>query len=372
MKIKEFSKKQKAVMLILIMILLLLLFVAGFVFSKLNKLGNNNVVVDETIVEESVAEEEEEEEIILVTDEEAESLGEAEVILPEVDVKSDKDVFNILLLGTDERTKPFSTTSRADSIMILSLDKGNNTMKLVSLQRGMGFPILEGQYKGEYDWLTHLFRYGGADLMLRSIRECLNVDVEYYVRVNTYTFQELVNVVGGVDIEMTEAEVEAFNRISEYNKQLQRVQVGMNHLDGYTALTYSRLRSTDSDWKRVQRQRNVLESIASSAKEMTLLELNGLLDTMLPLVQTNLTTLDILGLLSYAPAVLGMEMEQMTIPVKGTYGSMKGLGGRNLYAVDFQENSKILHEFLYGVEAEENQEASSAAESSAAADIKVN
>ena len=81
---------------------------------------------------------------------------------------------------------------------------------------------------------------------------------------------------------------------------------------------------------------------------MNLLELNSMLDTVLPLIQTNLTTTDILGLITYAPAVLGQEFDQMTIPVQGTYGSMKGLGGRNLYAVDFQTNSEILHEFLYG------------------------
>lgn len=65
-------------------------------------------------------------------------------------------------------------------------------------------------------------------------------------------------------------------------------------------------------------------------------------------VQTNLTTMDILGLIGYAPAVLGEDFEQMTIPAKGTYGSMKGMGGRNLYVVDFRTNSEILHEFLYG------------------------
>ena len=188
--------------------------------------------------------------------------------------------------------------------------------------------------------------------MLKSIREVLNIDVEYYVRVNTCTFQELIDSVGGVDVELTQAEVDALNRIGEYNKKIQKLIIGKNHLDGYNALTYSRLRSTDSDWKRVQRQRNVIQSVVSSAGDMSLIELNNMLDTVLPLVQTNLTTMDILGLITYAPAVLGQEFEQMTIPAKGTYGSMKGLGGRNLYAVDFQENSKILHDFLYGVEEE--------------------
>jgi len=348
MKIKSFMKKHKVLISILLLILIIILFLIGFIVSKLGKLEYNDGTLSETVVEEQQEEVEEN----LISDEEAESLGEAEVILSDAELKSDEDVFNILLLGTDERIKQFSTNARADSIMILSLDKKNNTMKLVSLQRGMGFPILEGQYEGEYDWLTHLFRYGGADLMLKSIREVLNINVEHYVRVNTCTFQELLDAVGGVDVELTQTEVDALNRIGEYNKKIQKLTVGKNHLDGYNALTYSRLRSTDSDWKRVQRQRNVIQSVVSSAGDMSLMDINNLLDTVLPLVQTNLTTMEILGLIPYAPAVLGREFEQMTIPAKGTYGSMKGLGGRNLYAVDFQENSKILHEFLYGAEAE--------------------
>lgn len=83
---------------------------------------------------------------------------------------------------------------------------------------------------------------------------------------------------------------------------------------------------------------------------MSLLELNSMLDEVLPLVQTNLTSTDILGLVGFAPAVLGKDFEQMTIPVKGPYGSMKGMGDRNLYAVDFKKNSEVLQEFLYGRE----------------------
>lgn len=342
---KAFCKKHKKLIAVVVVIFLLVLIVLGYIYLKLKKLNYDDGTVTEE-VEEIVVEES------LVTDEEAEDLGEAEVILSDAEMQSDEDVFNILLLGTDERTTKFNTNARADTIMILSLDKKNNTTKLVSLQRGMGFPILEGKYEGEYDWITHLFRYGGADLMLRSIREVLNVEVEHYVRVNIRTFDQLIDSVGGVNVELTAEEAAAINEQAKINTEVQKVNEGTNSLNGYTAMTYCRLRSLDSDWKRVQRQRNVVQALASSAKDMSLKELNDMLDTVLPLVQTNLDILDIVGLISYAPAVLGMEMEQMTIPVKGTYGSMKGLGGRNLYAVDFDENSKILHEFLYGVEAE--------------------
>ena len=360
---RYFPQKRKILISLLLPILLFILLCIGFILSKLGKLEYNDGRISEQVVEEqqeviivddlgeSVAESDEVQEDNLISDEEADMLGEAEVVLSDAEVMSDADIFNILLLGTDERTAKFSANARADSIMILSLNKKENTMKLVSLQRGMGFPVLEGQYEGEYDWITHLFRYGGADLMLKSIRQVLNVDVEYYVRVNAHTFSQLIDSVGGVDVELTATEVAGLNGEVRTNARTKnKVYEGLNHLDGYDAMAYCRLRYTDSDWKRVQRQRNVIQSVVSSAGDMSLLKINNMLDTVLPLVQTNLTTMDILGLVPYVPAVLGQEFDQMTIPAQGTYGSMKGLGGRNLYAVDFQENSEILHEFLYGVE----------------------
>lgn len=358
-KMKTHTKMQKILFIILLIILLIMGTCIVYVLSKLSKLSYDDGIVTEHILREDVASdnfstvevpsEEVEETEILISDEEAADLGEAEVILSDVELKSDKDVFNILLLGTDERKKEFSTNARADSIMILSLNKRNKTIKLVSLQRGMGVPVLEGQYEGQYDWITHIFRYGGAALMLKTVREVLNVDVEYYVRVNFNTFSELIDAVGGVDIVLTEMEAAGLNGEVRTNAMTkQRVSAGENHLDGYDALQYARLRYTDSDWKRVERQRNVIQSIVSATEDMGLLQIDDMLDVILPLVQTNLTSTDILGLISYAPAVLGHNFEQMTIPVKGSYGSMKGMGDRNLYAVDFQTNSDILREFLYG------------------------
>lgn len=379
---KAFMKKHKVITCMVLFLMIFVIAVGGFVISKLQKLDYHDGTVatesaeltedvsqeiSETGEEQELSEEvvdwqeaanvegeelsENEEETTLLSEDEIASLEETEVVLADAEWTFDEDVFNILLLGTDERTGGFSTNARADSIMILSLNKRDNTMKLVSLQRGMGFPVLEGQYAGQYDWLTHLFRYGGADLMLKSVREVLHVDVDYYVRVNFNTFAQLVDSVGGVDVELTAAEVAGLNGEVKTNARVKnKVHEGMNHLDGYDALQYSRLRYTDSDWKRVQRQRNVIQSVVASAKDMNLLELNKMLDEVLPLVQTNLKTTDILGMISYAPAVLGQEFDQMTIPVSGTYGSMRGMGGRVLYAVDFQKNSEILHEFLYGAE----------------------
>lgn len=347
-----FKKHKKTTAFLIFFGILVLLFLAVvlFVKSKLDKINydDGSVNVQESEVEtETEPETEEEQEII--SDEEMAGLEEKDISMSDMEIFSDSDVYNILLLGTDERTKKFSTNARSDSMMLLSLDKNNKSIKLVSLERGMGVPILEGQYEGQYDWLTHCFRYGGAQLVLKEVQECLRVDVDRYVRVNFNTFAQLIDSVGGVDIELTALEAQGLNGEVRTNARTKhKVQEGMNHLDGYDALQYSRLRYIDSDWKRVQRQRNVIQSVTKQLKGMNLLEINSALDTVLPLVQTNLTQEEILDLAFFAPNVLGTDIEQMTIPAKGTYGSMKGMGGRSLYAVDFEENAKILKEFLYG------------------------
>ena len=257
-----------------------------------------------------------------------------------------EDVVNILLVGTDERVEDFSVNARSDSMIILSLNKKAKTIKLVSLQRGMGVQILDGIYAGEYDWLTHVFRYGGAELLMQTIQECLNVDVSRYVRVNLNTMEQGINVLGGVDIELTAPEAKYFTGDPMPGKRV--YHAGLTHLNGREALGYARLREIDDDWHRVQRQRNVIVQCFNKLKGSNLLELNSIVDQVLPLIKTNLSKTEIASLLMMAPGFLSASVDQMTIPKAGTFTSMEGMEGRILYDVDFETNSAILYDFLYG------------------------
>lgn len=264
------------------------------------------------------------------------------------EIYKDKRFLNILLIGTDERTESFSENARGDSCMILSIGKKDGSLKLASLERGMGVPILEGKYKGQYDWLTHTFRYGGADLMMREVRECFKVDVERYIRVNFTTFKKGIDSVGGIDITLTAAEAAYVNA----GTGRKTYTAGTNHLDSTAALVYARCRHIDSDWHRIERQRNVIQAVVTKTKDLSIGELNTLLNNVLPLVQTNLTRLEITELLLSAPKYRGVQIKQMTVPISGSYGGMRGLGGRSLFSVDFDTNAKALREFIYGVTAE--------------------
>ena len=279
-------------------------------------------------------------------------------------------MLNILLVGTDERTEAvndadafthlnqldgtedtteFSDDARSDSMILVSLDIKDHVIRLVSIERGTGVPILLDGYEGQYDWITHTFRYGGAKLTMKTIEDCFNVQVDHYVRVNFNSFVQIVDAVGGVDLDITEMEAKALNWEVPSNSMLivNHVDPGPNHFDGYTALQYARLRKIDNDWKRVERQRTVIKAVLDQVQNASVMELDNLLNTILPLIQTNFTKSEIAALLVQLPGFLGCDVQQMSMPLQGTYGIRTGMDDRLMYDPDWVVNIKALQDFLY-------------------------
>lgn len=348
----KWMKKHKVLTTILVLLLLLILSVFWFIWAKLDLIVYEYEIDTSPYVDYEVdyATETLAPEDMILTDADMAGLEQVETPpqIPESEIWGDESVLNILLLGTDERLTELSPAARSDSMILVSIDRDAKTVKLVSLQRGMGVPVLEGEYEGQYDWLTHIFRYGGAELVRKTVETCFRVNVDYYVRVNMYSMRNIVDLVGGVDITLTDPEVAYFSRRYGDGTITFQAQKGVNHMNGAEALVYARLRSIDSDFRRVERQRKVIMAVVEQMKDASLLTLNDMADQVLPLIQTNMTKSQIAELIFYAPTFLGSEFSQMTIPAEGTYGGMIGMGGRSLFAVDFEVNSEILLDFLYG------------------------
>lgn len=239
MKGKYEKKKKfgvlKVILIVLLILLLLVLAVVGLAYgyyrSKINMLQEDTPVTgtlstqDEIEINNNAQDYAEEIQNML----DSETLPTIEVTESTMSVKEDGEVINILLIGTDDRTRDFSTNARGDSCMLFSVNTHGDhpVISLVSFERGMGVPILDGQYKGQWDWLTHTFRYGGAELMLREIQECFKVDVDYYVRVNHHAFEAGIDALGGVDVYFDEAEATYFRN----GHVSPDIYPGMNHLD---------------------------------------------------------------------------------------------------------------------------------------------
>lgn len=254
------------------------------------------------------------------------------------------NVLNILLLGTDERSDEYSDEARSDCMIVLSINKKTKKIRLVSLERAIGVPV-PGR---EDDWLTHTFAYGGAALTLKTVQECFELNIDRYVRVNFNSFEQIIDAIGGVDIDLTELEVQGLNGEIHTNAiTKQKVHVGVNHLDGYDALQYARQRFIDSDWKRIERQRNVIIAAFKELKTMSVFKWNDLMSTAFPLVQTNFTKSEITSLMLVVPGFVNSEIEQMSLPAQGTYGSVYTSDERSLLDLDWETNIAILKKFLY-------------------------
>ena len=329
-----------------LILLLLVGTVVGFVWSKLRLIDYSDGSVQETVPqnglagnpEDTVPEETFEEYVVDYAGlEEMQTLP----VIPEREIVRSDDVINILVLGTDSYDGALTKYARSDAMILVSINKTDKTVKLVSLERGMGVYMETGEKAGEWDLLTHAFRWGGAKLVCDCVEAHLRVEVDHYVRVTFNTVVTVVDAIGGIDVELTENEAWA---LREHNNSL---TAGKNHMDGETALRFARLRKIDSDWQRVERQRKVILAAVEALKGANLKQLNTLLDTTLPLIQTDMTMLEITELMLYAPNFLQSEFDQMTIPKQGTYGYKNGITG---FAVDYEVNSQILKDFLYGVE----------------------
>lgn len=327
----KWINRHKILAVFLLTILLLIGMVIGYVVSKLSLINYD----DGSSVEDFQEEIEEDPGIDYSGLEEMEDYP----VIPDAEIQKDDDVVNILLLGTDSYDGTLTEYARSDCMILVSINKNEKTVKLVSLERGMGVFMETGEKAGQWDLLTHAFRWGGAKLVSDCVEEHLRVEVDHYVRVTFTTVQTVVDAIGGIDIEMSEAEAWALD------DKFPTIQPGMNHLNGKQALAFARLRSIDSDWRRVERQRKVILAAVDALKDASLKQLNNLLDETLPLIQTDMSMLEIADLMLYAPNFLQSEFDQTTIPKQGTYGYKKGING---FAVDYEVNSQILHDFLYG------------------------
>lgn len=278
-------------------------------------------------------------------------------VIPDSEVNQDQNVRNILIIGTDERTADFNYAARSDCMILVSINTDLQTVRLVSFERAVGVPILEGEYEGQYDLLTHIFRWGGSELLVKTIEHCFKIDIDNYVRVNFSSVRNVVDAIGGIDVYLTAAEANGINcdvYDDYYLKKEYIMTEGMNHLNGSAALAFARLRNIDSDWQRVERQRKVILAVVEKLKGSSLIELNDLADEVLPMIQTDMTKLDIAKLVLYAPSFLQSEFDQMTIPKQGTYGGMAIRTPGGAFAVDYEINNDLLYRFLYeGVSSEE-------------------
>ena len=243
------------------------------------------------------------------------------IYFPDIEPVRRPGVINVLFLGTDFAVGAEGNRGRADSNMLCSLDTRSGAIRLVSFERGIGVPV---PGRGS-DLLTHAYHWGGPELSQSIIAQMFAVTVDGYAQVDFSAFADVIDAIGGVDVELTEMEAKALNGAIATNVWAWvEVHEGMNHLCGHDALEYCRLRSIDSDWHRQMRQRKVLEQIQKSCRKMSPLRLVKLAGEVLPMIHTNLGRDDVKAILRALPKLMRGDVAQLQVPDKnGSHGTVR-------------------------------------------------
>lgn len=217
-------------------------------------------------------------------------------------------VTNIALFGVDARDD--SDTGRSDAMMVVTVDMIHGDLKMTSLLRDSKVPI-EGH--GETK-LNHAYAYGGPELAVKTINQNFDLDIREFVTVNFNQLADIVDAVGGVTIDITEAERGQINHnMEEIAPDHATVDgTGAVLLDGTQAVAYSRIRSIDSDNARTDRQQEVLNAVFVSVKTMNPLRFPKFVHDFSEVADTSISSLDVLKLV---PILLrNPELETYTIP----------------------------------------------------------
>ena len=265
-----------------------------------------------------------------------------------------KGITNILLVGTDAR--PGESSSRTDSMMILTIDSTHKSVKLTSLARDT-YVQLPGKHKSK---LNTAYFWGQEPMLFETIENEFGVDVDKIVQVDFNALMSIVDVLGGVEVNVPENNIKEINKYSKQSYKLydspnkgefQKItHSGTQLLNGYQTLGFARVRKVDSAISRDERQQEVLVAIADKLKSMSPTKYPKLLNSILPYVKTNLSSSEImkLGLTALKIIGSGHDIKRGEFPiiddvhVKG--GIYKNAGWVWLYDVN---STVVLRDFIY-------------------------
>ena len=209
-------------------------------------------------------------------------------------LKSGADqIENFVILGTDIGNY---IGKAADTIIIVSVDRVHNKVKLISVARDTYAYVPE---RGGYTKLAWTHMYGGAELTLHTLNTNLYLNLRDYVRVDIDQLPQLVNLVGGVDMSITQVEADYMNRHYHSSPEKAHFIAGLNHFNGEDVVVFSRMRKSDandSDNNRTSRQRLVLETLLNKVKTLSYTDYPAIIRAGMGLCTTSYSNTDITGL----------------------------------------------------------------------------
>jgi len=263
----------------------------------------------------------------------------------------DQGWWNILLLGGDSRAD--GKYDRTDAIIILSVNPTTGNVKLASIMRDTWISM----YGVGSNRINTACKFGGPELVMRTINENFGMNISDYVLVNMAAFKDIVDVLGGITLNITDREQYFINEQIIYNYRELGIKeepakletYGENTLlDGNQALAYVRLRHIDNDYMRTGRQRDALVAIARKLQnEGSITTIASVVLTLLGYVETNLSLQELLQLCSIGFKLDMDEVDQLRLPVDGTFITGEVVPGAWAIQPDYKKNAQALYDYIY-------------------------
>ena len=263
-------------------------------------------------------------------------IGQAEAI------PTGKNVINVLLVGQDRREG--EARMHSDSMILCTINKTTKTLTMTSFMRDM-WVYIPDHYN---ERINVPYMIGGFDLLNATLDYNFGVKADYNVEIDFAGFMSAIDLIGGIDIELTEAEASYLNRRGNWDieeNQNWQLTEGVNHLTGSQALAYSRIRAIGDDFGRTNRQRIVLNELLNKAKAMPATELYDLVKAVIPLMYTDMTNPQIMGLmLEVVPMLSDLKVVSQRIPMDGQFSFAKKNYAEviELSPANFEANKQLL------------------------------
>lgn len=266
------------------------------------------------------------------------------------EVQHEEGYTNVALFGLDSRENDLGKGNRSDTIMIASLNNDTKEVKLVSIYRDTLLKLDDDSYNKA----NAAYSFGGPEGAVSMINRNLDMNIEKYVTVNFNALVDVIDAIGGLDLDLTHDEVVHMNNYcvetskvtgKSYEKIEPEVE-GTYHLNGVQAVSYSRIRYTaGGDFKRAERQRLVLQKIADKAQNMSVGTVNKIIDSVFPQISTNFTLAEMIG---YAKNLTKYKLgDSLGFPSENTTDMLNEVGSV-VIPNTLSSNVLEVHQFLFG------------------------
>ncbi len=318
---KKVKKKRRIIIFGVEIVAVLVLIIGFWVVSKLDTLQRPDVDTEEIQVNETIQ---------------------------ESTVQTMSGYTTIALFGLDTRQAgQLGSGNRSDTIIIASINNDTKEVKLVSVYRDTYLNLANGKYNK----CNGAYSAGGPEQAISMLNMNLDLDIQYYVSVDFLGLTKTVDYLGGVEIDVDDAELEHLNNYIVETSQVTGIDTtaltsaGLQTLDGVQATSYCRIRYTaGDDFKRTERQREVILQLVSKAKETDISTINDIINAVFPLIATNYTNEELIAM---APELLTYDIVDTTgFPFDKVSATVSGKGSC-VIPVDLEENVRQLHEYLF-------------------------